>query len=142
VPLGPADLRQALTGCADAGGVATGTIAGANWRVVTNSPGRAETLYLRRGGDNDPWRLVAIVRRDGGREWRAEYKDFVADVPRSVRFASTDGRRFDLQLSVSALDTRPLNAGAFDVVIPPGADRITLSDLQKNGPLGGGTNER
>jgi hypothetical protein len=142
VPLGPADLRQALSGCADGGGDAAGTMAGANWRIVTRSPASTETMYLRRGGENDPWRLVAIVRRDAGREWRAEYKDFVADVPRSVRFVSTDGGRFDLQLSLSALDTTPLNAGAFNVVIPQGADRITLSDLQKSGPLGGSTNER
>lgn len=140
VPLGPEDLRLALTGCAEAGASDTGRMAGPNWRVIARADG--ETLYLQRKGVNDPWQLVAIVRRDTRGDWRAEYKNFVEGLPRSVRFVSADGRRFDLSLSLSGLVTsQPLNADAFAVVTPPGYSRITLADLQRSGPFGGGASD-
>ena len=68
VPLSPAELRAALTGCTGDDGLnAGGTRAfGADWRVLDGDPVR----YLRRERAQGPWRLVSVVR-SGSDGWRA-----------------------------------------------------------------------
>jgi hypothetical protein len=133
VPLGPSGLRAALTGCAEhTDGTAVERI-GDDWRLV---PG-TEALYLHRERAADPWRLVAVVHRDPGTsEWRAEYRDFLNNLPRTIRLISSGTRRFDLRLALSQVEIDdPLDPGTFKLTIPPGTTPITLQELREAGPL-------
>ena len=134
VPLGAADLRIALTACTAASDSSSARQLGDNWRVVSNGPSE---IYLYRDAHAKPWRLVAAVRRDAGHaSWRAEYRDFVEGLPRTVRLASVDEARFDLRLTLSQVAVNePLDAAAFTLRIPAGARPITLDELKRSGPL-------
>lgn len=136
VPLGPAELRDVLSGCptgaADAAGARQ---AGDDWRVV---PGADETLYLNRARRADPWRLVALVHGAGGADgtWRAEYRGFENGLPRAIHLAGGGAARFDLDLALSQVDLNvPLGPEVFRVEIPTDAQPITLEELRANGPL-------
>jgi hypothetical protein len=134
VPLGASDLRSALLGCAVSPDSDHGRRLGVDWRVVPD--GRGE-LYLRRDPPAAPWRLVAAVHRDPGRpEWRAEYRWFEGNLPRAIRFASIEAGRFDLRLTLAQVELNPkLDAGVFEVRVPPAADPITIEELRQSGPL-------
>jgi hypothetical protein len=131
VPLDVTDLRAALTGCS--GVSSSGEAIGDEWRVVRDAGGGE--VYLRREGST--WRLVATVRRDPGRPaWRAEYREFVEGLPRTIRLTSLDEGRFDLRLSLSQVDVNtPLDAAAFELRVTGDADPITLDELRRSGPL-------
>jgi len=140
VPLDAAELKAVLTGCSHTPDRATGRTLGDDWRVVSDG---LNELYLHRDGQNHPWQLVATVHRgastlsgqgaDG--DWRAEYRDFQAGLPRSVRLASLDGKRFDLRLTLSQVAlNEPLGPDVFRVEIPRSAERITLDDLRHARP--------
>lgn len=134
VPLDPMELRAALTGCAsaDPARVAQGRSLGGDWRMV---PGEHE-LYLRRERAGAPWRLVAAIHRSDATGWRAEYRDFLADVPRAVRLTSLEPRRFDIRLQLSQVDINvPLEPRTFTVAVPPGSEPLTLDELRAAGPL-------
>jgi len=133
VPLSPAALRTTLTGCvADTGSRTTATQPDARWRVF---PGEDE-LYLRRDGDAAPWRLVAVLHRGAGSSWRAEYRDFMNDLPRSIHLTSTPSARFDLQLTLSDVELNvPIGAETFRVQIPAGTSPLTIDELRDGGPL-------
>jgi len=133
VRLDPAALRATLTGCAERGGSDGGLQVGENWRIV---PGHEER-FLRRDRAGSPWRLVALVHERGELgEWRAEYRDFLNDLPRSIRLISRDRRRFDLQLALSQLDVNvPLGPDTFVVRLPPEVAPVTLDELREAGPL-------
>jgi hypothetical protein len=133
VPLGPAVLRRALTGCAEDAARTTGEQLGDRWRRIPGS----EELYVYRERPADPWRLVAVVHRDASQlQWRAEYRDFAGDLPRSVRLTSIPPRRFDLRLSLSQVEVDgPIDANTFKVNIPPGTAPMTLEELRDAGPL-------
>jgi len=140
VPLDAADLRLALTGCAspraDSGHARQG---GADWRIV---PDGENDVYLRRDGPSSKWHVAATLHRpsttastaDGGAdEWRAEYADFQNGLPRTVRFRSADGKRFDLRLALSQVEVNtPLGAEVFEVQIPRGADPISLDEVRRS----------
>jgi hypothetical protein len=136
VPLDAADLRLALTGCASPradGGRARQV--GADWRIVPDGP---SDVYVRREGSTGTWQIVATVHRPPnnasqvGDDWRAEYGDFQNGLPRTVRFRSADGKRFDLRLALSQVDVNaPLDADVFEVEIPRGADPISLDELRR-----------
>lgn len=131
VPVGPQELRAALTGCAAHRVGAAGEQVGEQWRVIRGE----ETLYLYREHATDPWRLVAAVHGNGG-GWRAEYRDFVNDLPHSVRLISTTAGRFDLRLSLSQVEVDvPLAATTFTVRVPPDTAPLTLEELRDAGPL-------
>jgi hypothetical protein len=132
VPLGPADLRAALTGCALAVDSKAARRLDDRWRVV---PGHDE-LYLRRERDADPWRLVAVIHHDSSAEWRAEYRDFLDNLPRSIRLTSSVAHRFDLRLTLSQVEMNvPLEPETFQLQVPPGTTPITLQELRDAGPL-------
>ena len=96
VPLDAAGLRDALTGCfsgtappPDGGQV--GRQVGDDWRVVQDG---SRSIYLNRNPRTAPWRLVAVVHlASDSPEWRAEYRDFVDGLPRTIRFVSSDPDR-------------------------------------------------
>jgi len=137
VPLDAAGLRSALTGCPAA--MAEPDSAhriGDDWRIVRAAD---ETLYLRRDGGPPQWHVVAAVHgapaQASGGEWRAEYGTYENGLPRSVRLRSVDGKRFDLQLSLSQVEVNtPLGADVFEVQIPRGADPISLDELRSSRP--------
>jgi len=143
VPLDAAGLRDALTGCisgaapprADPGpsGV-EGRQVGDDWRVVQNG---SQSIYLHRNPRTAPWRLVAVVHMSSDSpEWRAEYRDFVDGLPRTIRFVSSDPDRFNLRLDLRDVERNPaLAAEAFEVRIPALARPITLDELRRAGPL-------
>src|SRR5262249_28842197 len=98
VPLDPSGLRAALTGCigADASGGAQQV--GDGWIVLSTPSGHA---YLTRE-KSAAWQLVAETHEAGSpREWRAEYHDFRAGLPQTIRLAAADRSRFDLALALS-----------------------------------------
>ncbi len=138
VPLDAAGLRTALTGCAVAPDAERAQQFGADWRVVPDGP---DELYLHR--DSAGWRIVATVHHapaagsaGSGGDWRAEYRDHQNGLPRSVRFVSSDPKRFDLRLALSQVDLNaPLADEVFRVQVPRDADPITLEELRQQGPL-------
>jgi len=134
-PLDAQELRETLTGCILAAGGTTGRQLGAGWRVITVG---STDLYLRRNPPLARWELVAAIHRSSsGNDWRAEYADFEAGVPRAIRLSSADGQRFDLHLKLSQVEANTrLGAEVFRVQIPPDADPITLDELRRSGPLG------
>lgn len=134
VPLDAADLRTALLGCVIAPDLDSGQLLGDDWRMAIEG---GNDLYLRRAARSAPWRLVAVVHRAAARPtWRAEYRDFVDDLPRAVHLVSSDPSRFDLRLALSQVVLNPsLSIGVFDVSVPPGVEAITLDELRRQGPL-------
>jgi hypothetical protein len=132
VPLDPAELRATLTGCvAGPDAASDGRSLGPDWRVVDGE----RTRYLRREHPAGPWRLVAVIR-PGEAGWRADYRNFVNDLPRTVRLTSNQPQRFDLRLELSQVELNvDLQPSTFQISIPPGAAPISLDDLRVNGPL-------
>ena len=132
-PLDAVQLRETLTGCASATGAIQGRQMGDDWRVV---PQGSTDLYLHRVAGR--WQLVAAVHRNSDSStWRAEYSAFESGSPRALRLASADGKRFDLRLQLSQVETNAqLGPDVFRVQIPRDADPITLDELKRSGPLG------
>jgi hypothetical protein len=143
-PLGAADLRDTLTGCAPSGTHPDGRRFGDDWRVV--GPPSGDEMFLHRA--DGAWRLVAATRRSGAHAWRAEYGDHLNGLPRTIRLVSLDpGRRegdtFDLRLTLSQVESNvPLDPAAFLVTIPSGARAITIEELRQSGPLAARTDGR
>jgi len=139
VPLNAAELRQTLTGCWPDSDASNARQFGEDWRVV-ETQGNRVAVTLHREHPADPWRLVAAERQAAGgtRGWRALYSDFQENLPHTVRLASlgaTGAGSFDLQLSLSQIDTNvALDAEAFRVKIPPGATPISLDELRHARP--------
>ncbi len=133
MPLDAADLRVALLGCAVGPDLERGRQLGNAWRIV---PDGTSELYLQRA-PQARWRLVAAAHREPGNPaWRADYLDFESNLPRRLRFQSSDVRRFDLKLTLSQVDLNvTLDQAAFRVNVPPGAEPITLDELRTSGPL-------
>jgi hypothetical protein len=133
VPLAPDDLRLTLTGCVPPSDATTALQPADAWRVI---PGARE-VYLHKAGANEPWQIVAVVHREGRQQtWRAEYRDFLGGLPRTVRLTSADAERFDLRLSLSQVDINvPLDAATFHLDVPPGFLPVTLQELRDAGPL-------
>jgi len=139
VPLDARDLRVALTACAASPAAERAQQIGGDWRIV---PDGAADLYLHRETATAPWQIVAAVHHGGSSrasdtgEWRAEYRDFSNGLPRTIRFRSADGRRFDLRLALSQVETNvALGPEVFRVDIPRDAEPMTLDELKASGPL-------
>jgi hypothetical protein len=133
LPLDIAELRTALIGCATASDVSGAKQLGDQWRMV---PAGSDEIYLRRENDAARWRLVAAIHHPkSGAAWRAEYRDFENDLPRSVRFAGGARDSFDLRLALSQVDINvTLGPEVFRVDIPPDAEPITLDELRRARP--------
>jgi hypothetical protein len=134
VALGPDELRAAVAGCGfGAGEVATGHLFTGDWASVE---GTGFTGWLRR--IDGVWRMVAAVR--GPLEIR--YDDFVSARPSVVRIRAIQGATgtsADLMLRLSQVDINvPIDPRAFEAEIPADAAPLTLDELRRAGPLGGG----
>jgi len=132
VPLGPAALRETLTGCTS-NTSGDGSDVGETWRVIHGGDER----FLSRSRPSDPWRLVAVVHGKAGQpEWRAEFRDFANDVPRTIRIASVDPKGFDLTLALTQVEINaPLAADVFHPRVPADYAPLTLDDLRASGPM-------
>jgi outer membrane lipoprotein-sorting protein len=133
VPLAPAGLRATLTGCLlDDAAQGPATQPDARWRVF---PGNEEA-YVHRDRETDPWHLLVVMHQNPGPAWRAEYRDFVSNLPRSIHLISTPPSRFDLQLTLSDVELNvPIGPETFRVQIPAGTTPLTIEELRSGGPL-------
>jgi hypothetical protein len=132
VPVDAAELRETLTGCVPLSAAPRGRSVGADWRVVSIGPIEA---YLHRDPALARWQLVAAVHQSPSGQWRAEYRDFQAGLPRAVHLASADGKRFDLSLALSQVAlNEALGPEVFRVEIPASAERISVDDLRHARP--------
>jgi hypothetical protein len=132
VALAPADLLAILTGCVTASPTpVAGRLHGNGWASVDLEGGA--TLYLERGDGG--WRPRA-ARRDG---WEIDYHAWQGSFPRELQLRSTGQQvPVDLTASLSQLEVNvELTAAAFDVVVPAGAEPLTLDELRDAGPLRG-----
>jgi hypothetical protein len=137
VPLDPADLRRALTGCPSSASPPPGSGARPgkdDWRIVQDG---TESVYLHRDRHNSPWYVAAIVHRLANQaEWRAEYREHQNGAPRAVRLVSGDRKRFDLRLTLSQVEINTeLGDDVFRIQAPRSASPITLEELRASGPL-------
>jgi hypothetical protein len=127
VALTPAELLAAVAGCGLGAGVpASGRIFGSDWAAVDAGGGLA---YLRRIGGR--WRVAAAVRG----ELTILYADFASGLPATVHLRA--GNVADITLRVSQLEINTsIDAKAFEVDVPPGAQPLTIEELRRSGPLG------
>jgi hypothetical protein len=145
VALGPDELRSVLSGC----GLGVGTPA--NGRRYPNGWGAVDlaqtTVFLRQL--NGRWRIAAAARPPLTIEYAegpsggsgAASLDGLAVRLRSA--PASDAAAVDVSLRLSQVDVNvPLDARAFDVEVPGDFTAITLEELRRLGPLGGGSTER
>jgi hypothetical protein len=127
LPLAADDLREALTGCIGAGESGQGRAWPGGWRGVNLTSGR--TVLLR--SHNGTPRVVAAEA--GG--WRADYDEWLNDLPRRVRLRSTDGR-VDLVARLQQLEVNTeIVPEAFAITVPDDTAPMTLDDLRSIAPL-------
>jgi hypothetical protein len=134
VPLGAADMRAALAGCGLAPAPpGEARLFDGGWASIDQGDA---TLFLRQLAGR--WRVAAASRGT----MTVHYDDFVTGRPRVVRIRTTPERRdaaADITLRLSDVEWNvPLDAGAFEVDIPPRAAPLTLEELRAAGPLGKG----
>ena len=133
VSLGPADLQAILTGCVTpAPRAAAGRLHTNGWASIELMGGA--TLYLQPVKPAG-WTIRAAKRAG----WQIEYPAWANGFPQSVRLVSdAAGTAVDLTAGLSQIETnKDLDAAAFTIAVPPGADTITLDELKDSGPLGG-----
>ena len=134
VPLAAADLLPTMTGCAAPEPLGSPLALGDNWR--TASGGGGARIYLHRDTPSAPWRLVTVFNSGQGVQWswRADYDAFQNGLPTVIRFVSADRNRFNIQLTLSQIETNvQLGPEAFRVDVPRDAERITIDDLRRSG---------
>jgi hypothetical protein len=134
VPLGARDLLPTMTGCAVPQPLGGGQALGDNWRTATGSAGAK--IYLHRENASSPWQLMTVFNPGQGTQWswRADYDDFHDGLPRVIRFVSADRDRFNIQLTLSQVETNAaLGPEVFRVDVPRDAERITVADLRRSG---------
>jgi outer membrane biogenesis lipoprotein LolB len=127
LPLAADELREALTGCLGAGESGQGRAWSGGWRGVTLTDGRTVLIRSRDG-------VPRVVAADAG-GWRADYGEWLNDLPRRVRLRSTDGR-VDLVARLQQVEVNTAIAPeAFAITIPDGTPPMTLDDLRSMAPL-------
>jgi hypothetical protein len=146
VPLGPDDLRAALSGCLRATANPTsGRAYGADWISVdvgtTEPSAPAATLYLNRVQGQPPgWRIVA--GRYAGLE--IEYPQFAGAQPSQIVIRSGQAvggvTRSTVALTIRVSQVEVNGELPRDqlvaVTIPPAFQPITLTELRQSGPVG------
>lgn len=123
LPFDAAELRLAVLGCLTPTNAA-GERFGEAWQVVADADTR---VFLRRG-------LVVAVDHRG---WQVDYAAHEGGIARRVRLRRTDaGLAVDLHAELSDLQVNvDLAPAAFTLDVPPDAERLTLADLRRAGPL-------
>lgn len=137
VDLDPAAMRSIVGGCGFGGAApAEGRQLSDRWAVGSSADG---TIYVRNVGG--VWR-VAGARRGA---LTATYIDGGDGRPTSIHLRAESAGRVtaDLTLGLSEVDLNTsLDPRTFRVDVPPDADPMTLDELRREGPLGGGGSGR
>jgi hypothetical protein len=130
LPLGAAELRALVSGCGF--GViepASGREYPGGWLAVDG--GEGGTTYLREVGGQ--WRIAAASRAS----LVVHYEGLGSGPPAALRLQATGTTAADVTARLSDLQINvPLEAAAFAVDVPEGADPLTLDELRRSGPLG------
>ena len=137
IKLTPSEMVRTLNGCYIPDRLESPMAIGDNWRTSASAGGAK--IYMHRDGPTAPWRLVTVFHPGEGLRWswRADYDDFHDGLPRVIRLVSADPRRFNLQLTLSQLETNvQLKPDVFRVELPSDAERISLEELKRLGPFG------
>lgn len=132
VPLGPEVLRTAISGCGFGGAPGEGREYSNGWIAASTGDG---DLFLRRGAAG--WEVAAATRGPV----TIAYTDYANGRPATIRIraAAADRTTADLTLRLSDVDINTtLDARVFEVELPDGAVPLTLEELRRAGPLGGG----
>jgi hypothetical protein len=136
VPLASADLLRTMTGCAVPEPLGNAQALGDNWRSSAGDGGAK--IYLHRDTPSAPWHLVTVFNPGQGLRWswRADYDAFQNGLPTVIRFVSADRDRFNIQLTLSQIETNvPLGPETFRVDVPRDAERISIDELRRSGGL-------
>ena len=135
VPLAAADLLPTMSGCAMPEPLSGAQALGDNWRTAAGANGAK--VYLHRDNTASPWHLVTVFNPGAQQQWswRADYDDFHDGLPHVIRFVSADRDRFNIQLTLSQVETNvPLGPEVFRVDVPRGAQPITIDELRHARP--------
>ena len=133
------DVLALLAGClaADAASAGTGQRSSGGWLRVGLTGG--VTAFL--ASDGGRWRVAAGQGGAGaaGSAWTVSYAAFVSGFPGAVTIRQEAGSgeaETALTFQVSQLETNvPIDPRAFDVIIPPDTQPLTLDELRQTGPL-------
>jgi len=134
------DVLALVSGClsADIAPAGRGEGSPSGWMKVPLSGGI--TAFLAR--DGAAWRIAAGQREagSGGAAWSVAYAGFASGFPGAVTIrqepAGGSPAATALTFSVSQFEANvPIDARAFDVVVPADAQPLTLDELRKSGPL-------
>lgn len=132
VPLGADALRTAISGCGFGGSPGEGRAYSNGWIAASTGDG---DLFLRRGAAG--WEVAAATRGPV----TIAYADYANGRPATIRIqaASADRTSADLTLRLSDVDINTtLDPRTFQIELPDGALPLTLDELRRAGPLGGG----
>jgi outer membrane lipoprotein-sorting protein len=132
VRLGPETLLAVVTGCGLSVAEPAGGRAFANGWTAVSLPGG--TAYLQQAGG--VWEVAAATSGP----LTVTYADYSGGRPATIRLrAESPGANADITLRLSDVETNtPLHPKVFDVEIPERAVPLTLEELRRAGPLGGG----
>jgi outer membrane lipoprotein-sorting protein len=133
VALGPAALRTIVSGCGFPEGAPTDGRAFAGGQASVSLPDG--TTYLRRAGDG--WQVAAATHAGV----TIMYADYVNGRPSTIRLrAEAQGRvAADLTLRLSDVEVNAmLDPKVFVAELPEHPVPMTLEEVRKAGPLGGG----
>jgi hypothetical protein len=132
VPLGPDALRTAIAGCGFGSAPSAGRSFSNGWVAASSADG---TTYLRpRDGG---WEIAGAERG----AVTVLYSDYGAGRPATIRFRATQQGHAtaDITLRLSDVDINTtLDPKTFDVDLPDHPVPLTLDELRRAGPLGGG----
>jgi outer membrane lipoprotein-sorting protein len=133
VRLGPDALRTVVSGCGlTVAAPAAGRAFANGWTAVSLAEG---TVYLRRNAG--AWEIAAAT----GGPVTVMYADYAAGRPSTIRLrAESQGRlSADLTLRLSDVEINAtLDPKTFEVDLPAHPVPLTLDELRRSGPLGGG----
>jgi outer membrane lipoprotein-sorting protein len=126
------ELMSALAGCGLGGRAASGLAYGADQLAIAADAGT--TSYLRR--QKGQWNILASTRGP----LTIENADLASGRPSTIRMRTSPGAAgTDLTLKLSDVDINTtIDPKAFVVDVPRDAEPLTLDELRRAGPLGGG----
>jgi outer membrane lipoprotein-sorting protein len=132
VRLGPDALRTVVTGCGlTVAEPAGGRVFPNGWAAVSLAEG---TVYLRKNADK--WEVAAAASGP----LTVTYGEYAAGRPSTIRLrGESQGANADLTLRLSDVEINTtLHPKVFEVDLPERAVPLTLEELRRAGPLGGG----
>ena len=137
IALEPDEMRALVGGCAlDSGEAADGRSYGNGWTSVETGP---STVFLRQ--IENQWRVSGLRRGS----LVVEYTEFAGGYPAMVHLQTTASQNVaaaDLTIHVSQREVNErLDNAVFSVDVPKDATPLTLEELRRAGPLGGGGTE-